>query len=152
MLIRRKIITPAPEQEVVVVKPRKPAGLYAMLGTATLCAVGLIGYMTYAIFQEGQNDGEQVSAVVAPAPTEGRAAQRFSRTNEPAAKPPTTIIVNPPPVIHTPPPVVVQPKQPDTPIIVQGSSAPPETPVKKTPPPDEDPPEDVDGTVQGDGE
>jgi hypothetical protein len=149
MLFRRRVITPATpttEREVVVVRPRRPASLYAALGVATLCAVGLIGYMTYALYNEGQMEQEpQTTAVIIDERTDGR-AQRI----EPANKPPQTIIVNPPPVIQMTPPAPNPPpvKQQDTPIIVNGA------PQTEEPAPrpqnqnqnrtEEDPPETID--------
>lgn len=123
MLFRRRIIAPATtEREVVVVRPKRPASLYAALGVATICAVGLIGYMTYALYENGQEDA--MAATMAPEQNQGR-AQRLAtptqqRTNRPSN---TTIIVNPPPVIHVMPaapnPPVVKP--PEKTIIVEGA-------------------------------
>jgi hypothetical protein len=151
MLFRRRIIAPATtEREVVVVRPKRPASLYAALGVATVCAVGLIGYMTYALYENGQEDA--MAATMAPERNEGR-AQRLAtptpqqRVNRPAN---TTIIVNPPPVIHVTPPAPNPPvvKPPEKTIIVEG--APQKTdereedPVKQT---DEDLRDDSSGSA-----
>lgn len=142
MLFRRRVITPtapATEREVVVVRARRPAGLYAALGAATLCAVGLIGYMTYALYNEGRTEPEPTTTAVIIDQRPDSRAQRIERTNKPAQ----TIVVNPPPVYHvtTPAPNPPAVRQQDTPIIVNGApqtETAPARPTNRT----EDPPAD----------
>jgi hypothetical protein len=114
---------------VIVVKPRRPTGLYLALGVGTLFAMGLIAYMSYALPNADRTEYE-TTAVIVDDRADGR-AQRLERGNNPAPTP-NTIIVNPPPIVQTPPPVVVKP--PERPIIVEGDTSPaPDSPANRPP-------------------
>jgi hypothetical protein len=126
MLFRRRVITSAPERDVVVVKPRRPTGLYAALGVGTLFAIGLVTYLSWALPRQDRGDYETTAVIV-----DDREDGRAQRMSDPAPTP-QNVIVNPPPVINTappivntqppivntPPPVVVNPPRP---VIVEGA-------------------------------
>ena len=142
MLIRKQIINPAPEREVVVVRPRQPTGLYAMLGLGTFCALGLAAYLAWSVPNADQTDYGTTAVIVRD--SDSARAQRLAP--KPAPTPPT-VIINQPPVIQTPPPVIV--KQPERTVIVEGSSEPERTTPKPLPGEKTAGDEDVDATIKG---
>jgi hypothetical protein len=119
MLLRRRVITSAPERDVVVVKPRRPTGLYVALGVGTLFAIGLVTYLSWALPRQDRGDYETTAVIV-----DDREDGRAQRMSQPAPTP-QNVIVNPPPVINTPPPVVnTTPPvvvNPPRPVIVEGA-------------------------------
>lgn len=131
MLIRRKVIqNPVPtevENNVTIVRPRRPTGLLVGLGVATLLAVGAVTYLSW--YLPNRDIATTTPATVTVDTTDTR-PERFDSSS--SAPKPSTIIVNPPPVIQTPPvvttppaastpPVIINPPSP--PIVVQGSTS-----------------------------